>query len=110
MLSPCSTKDKFIIMELCDDIRIDTVQLAKYEFFSGVFRTITISVSQTYTSDTEGWVQMGTYDAKNVRSVQVTIYSLCLLLLELSLAVVSPYIGTSPILQIRPDRLSLSLR
>jgi hypothetical protein len=76
MLSPCSTKDKFMVVELCDDIRIDTVQLANYEFFSGVFRTIKISVSQTYTSDTEGWVEMGTYDAKNVRSVQVYIYSL----------------------------------
>lgn len=64
MLTPCSTKDKFMIVELCDDIRIDTVQLANFEFFSGVFRTIKISVAQTYRSDTEGWVEMGTYEAK----------------------------------------------
>jgi hypothetical protein len=73
MLTPCSTKDKFMIVELCDDIRIDTVQLANYEFFSGVFRSIRISVAQTYTSDTDGWVEMGVYDAKNVRSIQVSL-------------------------------------
>lgn len=71
MLSPCSAKDKFVIMELCDDIRIDTIQLANFEFFSGVFRDIRISVTQQYLSDTEGWTEVGTYQAKNSRGVQV---------------------------------------
>jgi hypothetical protein len=70
MLTPCATKDKFMIIELCDDIRIDTVQLANFEFFSTVFRSIKISVAHTM-SDTDHWVEMGTYEAKNVRSVQV---------------------------------------
>jgi hypothetical protein len=75
MLTPCATKDKFMTVELCDDIRIDTVQLANFEFFSGVFRSVKISVAHTPTSDTEGWVEMGTYEAKNVRSVQVGVQS-----------------------------------
>lgn len=71
MLSPCAAKDKFVIMELCDDIRIDTIQLANFEFFSGVFRDIRISVAQQYLSDTDGWTEVGTYQAKNSRGVQV---------------------------------------
>jgi hypothetical protein len=71
MLSPCSADSNFIVVELCDDIRIDTVQLASFEFFSGVFRDFRVSVAQTYTSDGHGWVEAGTYTAKNIRGVQV---------------------------------------
>ncbi|KAJ3829337.1 UNC-like C-terminal-domain-containing protein [Lentinula raphanica] len=69
MLSPCnSPKEKqFVVVELCEDIRIDTVQLANFEFFSGVFKDFTVSVSKTYKED---WIVAGTYRAKNVRGVQ----------------------------------------
>ncbi|TFK27675.1 hypothetical protein FA15DRAFT_701676 [Coprinopsis marcescibilis] len=72
MLSPCKPPNggkKFVVVELCDDIRIDTVQLANYEFFSGVFKYFSVSVSKTYT-DSESWTHAGTYRAKNVRGVQ----------------------------------------
>ena len=75
MLSPCSSDPNFIVVELCDDIRIDTVQLANFEFFSGVFREFRVSVAQTYTTDGKGWVEAGTYRAKNIRGVQVRIPS-----------------------------------
>jgi Sad1 / UNC-like C-terminal len=88
MLSPCSTKSSdgkeenhFVVVELCDDIRIDTVQLANFEFFSGVFKDLTVSVAKTYTTEPEGWINAGTYRAKNVRGVQVSTrlsYSLAL--------------------------------
>lgn len=74
MLSPCSTSkdpNQFVVVELCEDIRIDTVQLANFEFFSGVFKDFTVSVAKTYTTDAEGWTVAGTYKAKNVRGVQV---------------------------------------
>lgn len=73
MLSPCNTpgEEKFVVIELCDDIRIDTVQLANFEFFSGVFKDFSVSVARTYTSDTEGWTDAGTYRAKNNRAIQV---------------------------------------
>ncbi|KAF8589465.1 hypothetical protein K439DRAFT_1628693 [Ramaria rubella] len=70
MLSPCSTAPNFVVVELCDDIRIDTVQLANFEFFSGVFRDFKVSVAQTYSSDGNGWIEAGTYRAKNIRGVQ----------------------------------------
>jgi hypothetical protein len=72
MLSPCQTSEpKFVVVELCEDIRIDTVQLANFEFFSGVFKDIRVSVAHAYTDDGQGWVLLGEYRAKNIRGVQV---------------------------------------
>ncbi|KAH9947467.1 UNC-like C-terminal-domain-containing protein [Amylocystis lapponica] len=70
MLSPCAEQKQFVIVELCEDIRIDTVQLANYEFFSGVFKDFSVTVAKTYTTDPEGWTAAGTYRAQNVRGVQ----------------------------------------
>jgi hypothetical protein len=74
MLSPCNTpgEDKFIVVELCEDIRIDTVQLANFEFFSGVFKDFSVSVAPTSPTDPEGWIPAGTYRAKNIRGIQVS--------------------------------------
>lgn len=71
MLSPCGAKEKYVVVELCDDVRIDTVQLANYEFFSGVFKDIKISLSEHAPGDRESWIDAGTYKAKNNRGVQV---------------------------------------
>lgn len=74
MLSPCGSSNgesQFVVVELCEDIRIDTVQLANFEFFSGVFKDFTVSVAKTMTYDAEAWTVAGTYKAKNVRGVQV---------------------------------------
>ncbi|KAI9442956.1 UNC-like C-terminal-domain-containing protein [Lactarius indigo] len=70
MLSPCAAAPQFVVVELCEDIRIDTVQLANFEFFSGVFKEFTVSVAKTYATDAEGWTVVGTYVGKNVRGVQ----------------------------------------
>ena len=80
MLSPCGEKQQFVVVELCDDIRIDTVQLANYEFFSGVFKDFTVSFAKTYGTNTDEWVLAGTYRAKNVRGVQVrcAAFEVCL--------------------------------
>jgi len=74
MLSPCNTgaEKQFVVVELCEDIRIDTVQLANYEFFSGVFRDFTVSVAKQYTMNDDDWIVAGNYTAKNVRGVQVS--------------------------------------
>ncbi|KAK7689921.1 hypothetical protein QCA50_006560 [Cerrena zonata] len=70
MLSPCVEKNQFVVVELCDDISIDTVQLANFEFFSGVFKDFSVSVAKTYSTDPKEWVPAGTYRAKNTRGVQ----------------------------------------
>jgi hypothetical protein len=71
LLSPCNAQNQHIVVELCDDIRIDTVQLANFEFFSGVFKDLRVSVAKTYSKDPSRWTVVGTYRAKNRRGVQV---------------------------------------
>ncbi|KAG9076899.1 hypothetical protein FS749_011253 [Ceratobasidium sp. UAMH 11750] len=70
LLAPCSAEKKYVVVELCDEIRVDTVQLANFEFFSGVFKDITITLSRTANIDPAGSEIIGVYEAKNVRSVQ----------------------------------------
>ncbi|TEB39971.1 hypothetical protein FA13DRAFT_1619057 [Coprinellus micaceus] len=69
MLSPCqkSSAHQFVVVELCEDIKIDTVQMANFEFFSGVFKDFSVSVAKTYNGP---WADAGTYRAKNIRGVQ----------------------------------------
>lgn len=70
MLNQCSASNKFIILELCNDILIDTVVLANFEFFSSTFRTFRVSVSDRYPVKLEKWKTLGTYEARNTRGVQ----------------------------------------
>lgn len=71
MLNPCSAASKFVIVELCNDILIDTIQLANYELFSGVFREVSLSVSAKYPPGAEGWTLLKNATAANVRKTQV---------------------------------------
>lgn len=70
MLNICSAKNKFFIVELCDDILIDTVVLANFEFFSSMFRTFRVSVSDRYPVKLDKWKKLGTFEARNSREVQ----------------------------------------
>ena len=74
MLSPCNADAQFVVVEPCDDIRVKTVQLANFEFFSGVFKGFSVSVAKTYTDTNEGWTPAETYCARNVRGVQVSLF------------------------------------
>ena len=38
MLNECSMDNKFLVVELCENIHVDTVVLANFEFFSSMFR------------------------------------------------------------------------
>jgi hypothetical protein len=70
MLNKCSAGNKFLIVELCNDILVDTIVLANYEFFSSIFRHFRISVSDRYPVKMEKWKDLGTFEAKNTREVQ----------------------------------------
>lgn len=70
MLNVCSAKNKFFIMELCDDILIDTVVLANFEYFSSMFRTFRVSVSDRYPVKIDKWRELGTFEARNSREIQ----------------------------------------
>jgi hypothetical protein len=70
MLNECSAGNKFIIVELCDDILVDTVVLANYEFFSSMFRHFRVSVSDRYPVKMERWRTLATFEARNSRDIQ----------------------------------------
>lgn len=70
MLNECSVDNKFLIIELCDDILVDTVVLANYEFFSSMFRHFRISVSDRYPVKMERWRTLATFEARNSRDIQ----------------------------------------
>lgn len=70
MLNECSMDNKFLIVELCEYIQIDTVVLANFEFFSSMFRTFRISVSDRYPVKIDKWQELGTYEARNSREIQ----------------------------------------
>ncbi|GAA6012700.1 hypothetical protein JCM10207_005330 [Rhodosporidiobolus poonsookiae] len=71
MLTPCSAKPKFVDVELCDEIRIDTLVLANFEFFSSTFKHFKASCSVDYPGKADDWHDLGTYRARNVRGIQV---------------------------------------
>lgn len=70
MRNKCSQENKHFIVELCEDILVDTVVLANFEFFSSMFRTFRVSVSDRYPAKASGWKDLGTFQARNSRQVQ----------------------------------------
>jgi hypothetical protein len=70
MLNECSAGNKFLIVELCDDILVDTVVLANYEFFSSMFRHFRVSVSDRYPVKMDRWKTLATFEARNSRDMQ----------------------------------------
>ncbi|KAJ5176953.1 uncharacterized protein N7482_002830 [Penicillium canariense] len=70
MLNECRAQNKFLILELCDDILVDTVVLANYEFFSSIFHTFRVSVSDRYPAKPDQWKELGVFEARNTREVQ----------------------------------------
>ena len=110
MLSPCAEEKQFVVVELCDDIMIDTVQLANYEFFSGVFKDFSVSVAKTPPTDDEGWTHAGTYRARNVRGVQVRDICFCIAPSTHNCSLdVPPSACIARLLPLHPDRLPLPL-
>ena len=70
MLFECRMDNKFVIVELSDDILVDTVVLANFEFFSSMVRAFRVSVSDRYPVKMEKWKDLGTFEARNSRDIQ----------------------------------------
>ncbi|KAG0380600.1 hypothetical protein BGX24_006927 [Mortierella sp. AD032] len=70
MLNRCSTKDKFFVVELCEEILVDTFILGNYEFFSSTFKDFVVSVNR-YPPRDDGWSILGQFQARNTRDAQV---------------------------------------
>jgi len=59
-----------MLISLQEDIWIDTLVLANYEFFSSMIRTFRVSVSDRYPVKMEKWKDLGTHEARNSREIQ----------------------------------------
>jgi hypothetical protein len=76
MLNACNRRNWFII-ELCEPIKINQIELANFELFSNVPRLFRVYASERYISQqTNGkdWPQkyfFGLFEAANTRSIQV---------------------------------------
>ncbi|WWD03343.1 hypothetical protein V865_001395 [Kwoniella europaea PYCC6329] len=82
MLTPCKAKEHWVVVELCDEIRIEAVEVAIWEFFSGVVREVRVSVggeddeefeddpADDVTGRSVKWKEVGSFVGKNVRGVQ----------------------------------------
>lgn len=70
LLNPCSAPNKFVVVEMCQDILVDSVVLANYEFFSSTFKKIRLSVSESFPVASNGWKLLGEFSAKDIRDVQ----------------------------------------
>lgn len=70
LLNPCSAPNKFLVVELCQDILVEEVAIANFEFFSSTFSKIRFSVSDLYPGAKNGWRVLGEFDAENSRNLQ----------------------------------------
>ena len=66
MLNPCSA-GKYVEVELCQDILVDHITLANFEFFSSVFKDFKVFGSSKWPPD---WMQLGSFTASNSRNKQ----------------------------------------
>ncbi|CEP64344.1 Slp1p LALA0_S11e01970g [Lachancea lanzarotensis] len=69
LLTPCSASSKFVIIELCQDILVEQIAIANYEFFSSTFQTLRFSVSDRFPPK-NGWKVLGEFNANNTRNIQ----------------------------------------
>ncbi|KNE59909.1 hypothetical protein AMAG_05358 [Allomyces macrogynus ATCC 38327] len=75
MLSPCRVGKlsvRHVVVELCDEILVNTLVLANYELFSSTFRHVRVWVNSVYPpTDPKPWRVLADLDAANSRSPQV---------------------------------------
>ncbi|AET37338.1 Slp1p Ecym_1081 [Eremothecium cymbalariae DBVPG len=70
LLNPCSASIKFVVIELCQDILVENIEIANYEFFSSTFKKLKFSVSDRFPVPKNGWKVLGEFIAENSRDLQ----------------------------------------
>ncbi|AAS54045.1 AFR673Cp [Eremothecium gossypii ATCC 10895] len=70
LLNPCSAVNKFVVIELCQDILVEEIEMANYEFFSSTFQNVRFSVSDRFPVPKNGWKVLGEFTAVNSRDIQ----------------------------------------
>jgi hypothetical protein len=67
LLFKCQS-ERFVTIELCEEIVVDQVEIANYEFFSSMFKELKLSIIDQYPSGT--WRDLDQFQANNTRSLQ----------------------------------------
>ncbi|CAI2025348.1 hypothetical protein SEUBUCD646_0H01970 [Saccharomyces eubayanus] len=70
LLNPCSAPQQFVVIELCEDILVEEVSIANYEFFSSTFKKLRFSVSDRLPVVKNDWTILGEFEAENSRDLQ----------------------------------------
>ncbi|CAI4051723.1 hypothetical protein SKDZ_15G2980 [Saccharomyces kudriavzevii ZP591] len=70
LLNPCSAPQQFVVIELCEDILVEEVDIANYEFFSSTFKKFRVSVSDRIPVVKNDWTILGEFEAENSRELQ----------------------------------------
>uniref|UniRef100_A0A182Q3R2 SUN domain-containing protein n=1 Tax=Anopheles farauti TaxID=69004 RepID=A0A182Q3R2_9DIPT len=67
LLNPCTSKIWFVV-ELCEPVQAERIELANFELFSSSPREFTVSVSNRF--PTRDWANVGQFTARDERDVQ----------------------------------------
>ncbi|QLL31234.1 hypothetical protein HG536_0B00950 [Torulaspora globosa] len=70
LLNPCFVPNKFVVIELCQDILVEEVAIANFEFFSSTFKRVRFSVSDRFPVAKNGWIVLSEVEAENTRNLQ----------------------------------------
>lgn len=67
--NPCSTEEKFVVIELSEETLVDTIRVANFEHHSSNLKDFELFGSAVYPTDS--WVMLGNFTAANVRHAQL---------------------------------------
>lgn len=72
MVNRCDTRDKYVELEFCQEILVESIVLSNYELFSSVFKDVRIYVNHMYPASFKySWKLIGEFQAQNIKGKQV---------------------------------------
>lgn len=66
--NPCSTEDKFVVIELSEETLVDTIKIANFEHHSSNLKDFELLGSAVYPTDS--WDKLGNFSAANMKHAQ----------------------------------------
>ncbi|KAF3782128.1 Uncharacterized protein EJ110_NYTH35139 [Nymphaea thermarum] len=66
--NPCSTEQKFVVVELSEETLVDTIEIANFERYSSKLKDFELLSSLIYPA--ESWTYLGKFRAENVKHAQ----------------------------------------
>ncbi|CAA0831566.1 Galactose-binding protein [Striga hermonthica] len=66
--NPCSTEQKFVVIELSEETMVDTIEISNFEHHSSNLKDFELLGSPIYPTDS--WAKLGNFTAANVKHAQ----------------------------------------